>query len=165
MERPDLSIRFLFRQDRGRVSRQIWWAGTLGLALILAAMTDIWLLIGGGAARSLEKQTPLFDPRTALVYTYLVVFALAVLLIAVCHYNLSAKRLRDRGRLPGLAGILPLAALLTGAAHWMQGQLKDVLAADALPDWSLWLMDGAMLLVLVWVVAEMGIGLSRPAAR
>ena len=92
------------------------------------------------------------DARTAFTYLYLVIYAVAFLLIAVSHYNLSAKRFRARGKPAGLAGILPLAALLTGAAHWIAPRV-----GDGLPGWTVPAVDFAMLVIVIWTMLELGL--------
>lgn len=153
------SFGFLFRRDEGEVDRRIWWAGALALAVPLALMSAVWWLVGGAAHREFTPTLQLFDARTGFTYLYLLVFAAAILLIAISYYNLSAKRLRAQGLVPGLAGLLPLAALLTGAMHWMAPRI-----GDALPGWSVLAVDLAMLAVVAWNVWELGINTrSRPA--
>ena len=152
------SFRFLFRQDAGVITRAVWWTGTAALGLLLAALTLVWLALSGGAHRSLDT-TALIDARTAFTYLYLVLFAVAVLLIAVCHYNLSAKRFRARGKPAGLAGILPFAALVTGASHWIEPRVGDGMAFWVTP-----LIDFLMLVIAVWTVLELGVKESAAAA-
>ena len=143
---------FLFRRDEGVVSRSIWWRGTLALLAPLLALTWVWLLIGGGAHTGFDANQAVIA-RTGLTYLYLLVFAAGILLTAICQYNLSAKRFRARGRLPGLAGVLPLAALLTGAVHWLAPRMDG-----ALPGWAVAGVDGMMLAVAVWNVVDLGVG-------
>lgn len=150
---------FLFRRDEGVVEQPVWWAGVAALALPLGLMSLVWALIGGAAHREFTPTMQLFDARTGFAYLYLLVFAAAILLIAISYYNLSAKRLRARHLPPGLAGLLPLAALLTGAMHWMAPRI-----GDALPGWSVLAVDLAMLAVVAWNVWELGITTrNRPA--
>ena len=145
------NFRFLFRQDQGTISRGVWWAGTLALGILLAALTLVWFALSSGAHRSLDA-TNLIDARTAFTYLYLVIYAVAFLLIAVSHYNLSAKRFRARGKPAGLAGLLPLAALLTGAAHWIAPRV-----GDAMPGWTVPTIDFAMLVIVIWTMLELGL--------
>lgn len=142
---------FLFRRDEGVVSRSIWWRGTLALLAPLLALTLVWLMIGAGAHTGFDASQAVIA-RTGLTYLYLLVFAAAILLIAICQYNISAKRFRARGRLPGLAGILPLAALLTGAVHWLAPRMDG-----ALPGWAVAGVDVAMLVVVAWNVVDLGV--------
>ena len=142
---------FLFRRDEGVISRGIWWRGTLALLAPLLALTLVWLVIGAGAHTGFDASQAVIA-RTGLTYLYLLVFAAAILLIAICQYNISAKRFRARGRLPGLAGVLPLAALLAGAVHWLAPRMDG-----ALPGWAVAGADVVMLAVVVWNVVDLGI--------
>ena len=142
---------FLFRRDDGVISRGIWWRGTLALLAPLLALTLVWLVIGAGAHTGFDASQAVIA-RTGLTYLYLVVFAAGILLIAICQYNLNAKRFRARRRLPGLAGVLPLAALLTGAVHWLAPRMDE-----AMPGWAVAGVDAAMLAVVVWNVVDLGI--------
>ena len=145
------NFRFLFREDAGTITRRVWWLGTLALGLTLGVLTLIWLALSSGAHRTLDA-TNLIDARTAFTYLYLIIFAAAVLLIAICHYNLSAKRFAARGKPGSLAGLLPLAALLTGAMHWMAPRI-----GDGLPAWTSAAVDFVMLVIVVWNVLELGV--------
>ena len=141
---------FLFRHDEGVITRGLWWRGTLALLAPLAVLTLIWIVIGAGAHTGFDVSQAVIA-RTGLTYLYLLAFAACILLIGVCQYNLSAKRFRARGRPPGLAGVLPLAALLTGAAHWLAPRLDG-----ALPNWAVAVADVAMLAVIVWNLVDLG---------
>lgn len=152
------SFRFLFREDRGRIGRQTWWMGTLALGAVLALLTGVWLLVSRGVTGAFDT-TQTDVARTVFASLYLILFACGILLIAVCHYMLGAKRLNDRARPAGLAGLLPLAALLTGAVHWLQPRMEG-----AMPGWSVWVADGLMAAVVVWVVVEMGVLTGRKQA-
>ena len=83
-----------------------------------------------------------------------------ILLVAVSFYNLSAKRWRDRGRPAALAGALPLALLLAGAAHWLVPRSEDVL-----PIWIALALDGLVLVVALWTAVELGCLAGRPEKR
>lgn len=150
---------FLFRQDQGVIGRATWWRWTLVLALVLGVLSGIWRLLAPYANRSVEAGERLFEPLTFVAYAYLLVFAFAVILIGVCHYNLSAKRWRDRGRIGGLAGLLPLSALLAGAAHWLQPRI-----AESMPGWTVTVTDAILIAVILWNIVELGT-LDRPAER
>ena len=125
MGRPS-QFAFLFRTEQGRIDRQTWHYGAGLLALPLVVLTGLWLALAPYANRSLDQRA-FADPRTFASYAYLVVYAFAVLLIAVCYVNLSAKRFRDRGRPApvGLAGLLPFVALCDGAARWLQPRVAE----------------------------------------
>ena len=148
---------FLFRQDRGTIGRAIWWRWTMVLGLILGVLSGIWQALSPYANRTVAAGDRLFDPMVFAAFAYLLVFAFAVILIGVCHYNLSAKRWRDRGRIGGLAGLLPLAILFTAAAHWLQPRVSEVM-----PGWTVSICDVILLAVIVWNVIELGT-LDRPA--
>jgi uncharacterized membrane protein YhaH (DUF805 family) len=148
---------FLFRTDQGRIGRAVWWRGTIGLLLVLGVLSALWRLLEPYANRTVEVGQRLFDPMTFVAFTYLLFYAVAVMLIAVCHYNLSAKRWRDRGRIGGLAGLLPAAALFAGAAHWLQPRVADVM-----PPITVTLFDAVLLGIVVWNIVELGT-LDKPA--
>lgn len=86
-------------------------------------------------------------------YLYLLVYGFAVLLIAISHYNLSAKRWRDRRwRFPGaLAALLPLFALFSGAAHAVQPRVADVMSY-----WYVVIVDAALVAIIAWNAVELG---------
>ena len=76
----------------------------------------------------MAPDSPLFDWATFLTFVYLLLYAFAVLFIGISLYNLSAKRLRARKLPTGLAGLVPLAALFSGAAHWLQPRVGEYLS-------------------------------------
>lgn len=144
-------LRFLYRSEDGAIDRRLWWIGVAPLAAILFAMTAIWLVLEPWARRGLDERAFL-DPMTIVAYVYLMVFAFTVMFFAVCFVMLSMKRLRDRGRPPGLAGALPLAALLAGAASWLEPQVGGAfIPAAAIIAWV------ALGLVALWTIIEMGV--------
>lgn len=144
-------LNFLYRTDQGTLSRAAWWSGLAPLASLLLVMTAIWRLVAPWGQRGLDERAFL-DPLTAISYIYLLVYTFAIILIAVCYTNLSAKRFRARGRIGGLAGLLPLAALLSGAAHWLYPRV-----ADAMPYWPIAAIDIAAIAVLVWHIVDLGL--------
>ena len=146
------SFRFLFQEDSGTVDRGTWWRGFSMIALPLVLMTAIWLALSGNAMAPVADNIPQPSGWTALAHIYLLLYAVAILLAAICYYNLGAKRLRARKQTPALAGLLPLAALLAGAAHWVAPRV-----GDALPFWTATAFDLVALAILVWNVAEMGV--------
>ena len=147
---PESGARFLYRTDQGRIDAKTWVRGTLMLGAILGVLTAIWVFLSPYAEHDLDK-TPLFAWRTFAAYVYLMFYAFAVILIAICHYNLSAKRWRDRGWPSSLAGLLPLSALLAGAAHWLQPRVAEVM-----PFWYVAAVDVLLVAVIVWNVVELG---------
>ena len=145
------SLHFLYRNDEGQLGRAAWWSGLIPLASVLVVMTIIWLLLAPWGQRGLDQRAFL-DPRTIVAYLYLMVFTFAVILIAISYTNLSAKRFRTRGRMPGFAGLLPLAALFAGAAHWLYPRVAEVM------PWALVAMcDVALIGVIVWHVFDLGV--------
>ncbi len=147
---PEAGFSFLFRSDQGRIDAPTWWRGSAGLGAVLAALTAVWLYLSPSAYRSLGT-TPFLAWWTLTAYAYLLLYAFAVLLIAVCYTNLSAKRWRDRGRPASFAGLLPLAALVTGAAHWLQPRVTEFI-----PYWYVLGTDLLLVGLLVWTVVELG---------
>lgn len=145
-------IAFLYRTEQGRVDRTTWVRGAAGLAAVLAPLTLIWLALSPYTEHDLAK-TPFFVWQTVAAYAYLAVYALAVLLISASWVNLSAKRFRALGRPAplGLAGMLPLAALLAGAAHWLQPRVAEVM-----PRWYVSIFDVALVAVAAWSLLELG---------
>jgi uncharacterized membrane protein YhaH (DUF805 family) len=145
------AIRFLFQSYEGSVDRRAWWSGTLMLAAILIPLTLIWLFISPATHRDLS--TPeLLNAGALAAFIYLVIFAFAVILIAVSWTNLSAKRFRAVGRPAALAGALPFAGLIDGAAHWFQ-----LRAADVFPGWAVLIFDVALVAVGLWSFYELGV--------
>lgn len=154
----DRSFDFLFRTDRGRIGGAVWWRGTIPLVLLAAVLTGGWMLLRPYASHDLSK-TPFLDAATLLAHAYLVCFAFAVILIAVCEYNLSAKRFRDRGRPAALAAILPLTLLVAGALIWFVPR-----SSGDLPEWTAPAALVVVLAVVVWNVVDLGFGPTRAPA-
>ncbi len=144
------SLRFLYRSEEGVIERRLWWMGVIPLASLLFVLTLVWKLLAPWAGRGLDERA-LLDARTMAAYAFLIVYAFSVLLITVCFVMLSMKRLSARGRPTGLAGALPLAALLAGAMHWVQPQVEGV------PFWLVIICDVVLAAALVWSVVEMGV--------
>ena len=156
---PDRSFYFLFRSDRGRIGRAVWWRGTIPLAVVAGLGTLGWVWLRRFTIHDLSK-TALIDVPTLVAYVYLAVFSFAVILIAICEYNLSAKRFRDRGRTPALAAVLPLTFFLAGAIIWSVPN-----SFGELPPWTVSVASVAVAGVLIWNIVELGFGPSRePAA-
>ena len=150
-------VRFLFQNYEGTINRRTWRSGTLVLAAILVPLTIIWLLVAPATHRDLSKPE-LLDGEALGAFVFLVIFAFAVILIAVSWTNLSAKRFRALGRPAALAAALPFAALLGGAAHWFQPH-----AADIFPGWALIFIDIALAAIALWSFYELG--LANPIRR
>jgi uncharacterized membrane protein YhaH (DUF805 family) len=147
---PRLDANFLFRTEEGRIGVKTWRRGTILLAAPLAILTAIWLVLEPYAYRDLST-TAFFAPMTLVAYIYLLFYAFAVLLIAICYYNLSAKRWRDRARPASFAGLLPFFALLSGAMHWLQPRVADVI-----PFAYVVLVDLALVAIIGWNIVELG---------
>ena len=148
----DAGFRFLYREDRGRISRAAWWRATLPLAALVALATAGWVAVRPYAVHDLNRQ-PFIDGATVGAYLYLALYAFGLILAAVCSYNVSAKRFRDRGRAGRWAAVLPLAAFLTGALVWFIPQsFGDV------PDWAGGVAEVALLVVVAWNILDLGIG-------
>lgn len=145
-------IAFLYRTEQGHIGRADWRRGAAGLAAPLISLTLIWFALSPYTEHDLAK-SPFFVWQTVAAYAYLAVYALAVLLISASWVNLSAKRFRDLGRPAplALAGLLPLAALLTGAAHWLQPRVAEVM-----PRWYVTIGDAALAAVALWTLFELG---------
>jgi uncharacterized membrane protein YhaH (DUF805 family) len=141
---------FLFRSDAGRIDRPTWWRGTILLAGPLVLATFGWTELAPWAHRGLDERG-LIDVPTLAAYVYLLIYAFAVLLIAISFYNLCAKRWRDRGRPAALAGTLPLALLFAGAAHWLVPRSEDMV-----PIWVALVLDGVALAIALWTLIELG---------
>lgn len=148
----DFTGRFGFRTDQGRIDAAAWRQGTLFLAVPLAVLTLIWFVLAPFTQHDLAR-TPFLAWGTMAAFIYLMFYAFAILLIAICHYNLSAKRWRDRGwRFPGaLAGLLPIAALISGAAHWLQPREAEIISY-----WYVAGIDFALVAVIAWNAVELG---------
>jgi hypothetical protein len=149
-------FRFLFRTDKGTVSRDVWWFGTTLISTIVLSFQIVWLLVSPYATSDLS-QRGLFDAAALGVYSFLIVYAFVAFLSGVCWYNLSAKRFRDRGLAPSFAGLPMVLALLAGAAHWLAPRMPEMVPAFVPST-----LDIALVLVILWCVFELGL---RPAAK
>jgi uncharacterized membrane protein YhaH (DUF805 family) len=149
--------RFGYRTDQGRIDAKTWWQGTAFLGVPLAALTLIWFFLAPLTHHDLAT-TPFLAWGTIAAFVYLLCYAFTILLMAICHYNLSTKRWRDRGwRFPGaLAGLLPLSALASGAAHWLQPRVADVM-----PYWYVAVLDTLLVAIILWNVVDLGFFESR----
>ncbi len=148
---------FLFRSDRGRVDRATWLRNTVPLALLAGVGTLGWVWLSPYAHHDLAT-TQFLAPLTIVAYVYLLIYAFAVILLAVCEYNLSAKRFRDRGRPAALAGILPASLLLGSAVIWF-----IPLSFGSIPDWVGPVVLSLLVAVALWNVVELGVLKNRGA--
>jgi hypothetical protein len=145
------SGRFGFRTDQGRINAKTWREGAGLLLALFAGLTAIWLVLEPNAHRELSATSKLFEWKTFATYAYLLFYTFAVLFIGISFYNLSAKRLRARDMPTGLAGLVPLAALLASAAHWLQPRVSEDLSY-----WYVAGLDALLVAALVWTVAQLG---------
>ncbi len=143
------TFRTLYRDAEGTLGRAEWVRASalpIGTAL---AMTALAYAISPGP-RDLSTQ-PFFAVSIVAVHAYLMVYGFSLILLAVMQYFVSAKRFRDLGRAPGLAGLAPFALLLAGAAAWFQPRSEG-----AMPEWAVWPFYIGALAVVVWNVVELG---------
>jgi uncharacterized membrane protein YhaH (DUF805 family) len=145
-------IRFLYRTEQGRVDRATWLRGAGALVAIIAPLHVIWLFLARYTDHDLARD-PFFVPMTAVAYAFVIFYAFAILLVAVCYVNLSAKRFRDLGRRwpVALAGFAPIVALIDGATHWLQPRVAEVM-----PIFWVWGVDAALAGVIGWTIYELG---------
>lgn len=141
---------FLFRTDEGRIDAGTWWRNAGLLAGIFVVLTLAWILVAPFAEHDLATE-PLFVVSVLAANLYKIVYGFAVIILLVCYYNLSAKRWRDIGRPPALAGLLPFVACLTGAMHWLAPR-----SAGAVPHFWIILADCVLFLVFVWNLVDLG---------
>jgi len=144
------SAGFLFRQEEGRIDKSLWWYGSLRLGGLFAALTVIAFFVLPYTKHDLST-TPLFTWPIFASYVYLILYLFAIILIGVCHYNLSAKRWRDRGKPAAFAGLVPFFAMFAGAVHWLHPQM-----VDAVPYWMVMLADAGFFALLIWMIIELG---------
>ncbi len=150
-------IRFLYRNDQGRIDSVTWLRGVRTLTMILVPFALIWLFLAPYTDHDITT-SPFFVPQTATAYAFAILYAFAVLLVAVSYVNLSAKRFRDRHLSPalGYASIAPFAALLAGAAHWLQPRVTEAMARG----W-VWGADAILIAVALWTLYELGLQPSK----
>ena len=148
---PTAGFRFLYRTDKGRIDRAGWFRAAAPLAVSFVVTTAIMLALLPWANRPLTERA-FFDPAAFAANTYILVYAALTLLTAISWVNLGAKRFRDRGRPAplGLAGLLPLAMLVAGAADWLQPRVAEVM-----PRATVWACEGALVVVAIWTFLEM----------
>lgn len=148
--------RFLFRSEDGVVDAPTWRRHTAWLAALVLAMTLVWRLLRPYAHHDLATQA-FFAPMTIVAYAYLIVYAFAVIFIAISYTMLSMKRLRDRGEPTGLAGLVPLLALFAGSLYFLQAKTPEVISY-----WYVVALDVALVLVVAGTIADLGF---RPGRR
>lgn len=143
---PQSRFYFLFRTDKGVIDAGTWLRGSAALLALNSVLTFFWLLMLPYATRGLDERV-LLDLPTLAIYVYLFIYAEIVILSAVSFYNLTAKRFRACQRPPALAGLIPFTALVTGAYHWLQPRVSEVIS-----DWSVPVLDVIFIACCVWSV-------------
>ena len=143
------SFRSLYRDAEGTLGPAEWARASALPVGIAVAMTALAYLVSPGP-RDLATQ-PFVSASIVAVHAYLMIYGFALILLAVMQYFVSAKRFRDLGRPPGLAGLAPFALLLAGAAAWFQPRSEG-----AMPEWAVWPFYLVALGVIVWNVIELG---------
>lgn len=142
--------RFLFRQEEGTVDAPTWRFHAGWLAALAIAMTIVWLVLRPYAHHDLNTEA-FIRWITVAAFTYLIIYAFALILASICYTMLSIKRLRDLGRPTGLAGLVPLLVLLAASLHFMRDQTPDVVLLGYVIA-----LDLALAVVVVWTVVELG---------
>jgi hypothetical protein len=148
--------RFLFRSEDGVVDAPTWRFHVVWLALLLTGLTAGWLVLRPLTRHDLATSA-FIAPGTVAAFTYLVLYAFAVLLVAVSYTMLSIKRLRARALPTGLAGLVPLLSLLAASLHFLHAQTPDVVGLPYVV-----LLDGALLAAVGWTAVELGARTDRP---
>lgn len=143
--------RFLFREEAGEIDAPTWRIHVAWLAALALGLTLVWRALAPYAHHDLS-QSAFIAPMTILAYSYLLAFAFAVLLIAISYTMLTIKRLRARGLPTGLAGLVPLLALLCGAAHFLRGKTPDVVSI-----WYPAALDLTLAMAIVWTLYACGV--------
>ena len=145
--------RFLFRQDQGTIDASTWRLHASWLLALAVAMTLVWLLLRPYAHVDLKTG---LRWATVFAFTYLIAYAFALILAAICYTMLSIKRLRDLGLYTGLAGLVPLLVLFAASLHFMRAQTPDVIVLPYVVA-----LDALLCLVTVATVARLGFGANR----
>ena len=141
---------FLFREDFGVVDAATWRFHTAWLALLTLALTLLLIPLRPYTFHDLAT-TPFLAPLTILAYGYVVVYSFAILAIAISFVMLSIKRLRDRGRPTGFAGMVPFLAFLAASVHFLRPQVPDTISI-----WYAIALDVLLAVAVVVTVVELG---------
>jgi uncharacterized membrane protein YhaH (DUF805 family) len=147
--------RFLFRQEEGMVDAPTWRRHTSWLVALLAVLAFGWHVLQPYAHHDLATSAFL-APMTILAFAYLLVYAFAILLIAISYVMLSMKRLRDRREPVGLAGLVPFLAFLAGAVGLLQEKTPDVIAYGYVVG-----LDVALAAAILWTLWDLGFQAGR----
>jgi hypothetical protein len=144
-----MSFRSTYRDAEGTIGPAEWARASALPVGVAVLMTALAYAISPGP-RDLGTQ-PFISISIVAVHAYLMVYGFALIMLAVMEYFVSAKRFRDLGRAPGLAGLAPFALLLAGAAAWFQPRSEG-----SMPEWAVWPFYAFALAVVVWNVVELG---------
>jgi uncharacterized membrane protein YhaH (DUF805 family) len=143
------TFRFLYREAEGAIGPGLWArasAWPVGIAIAMTALA--WGLAPG--PRDLATQ-PFFSLSIFAVHAYYIVYAFALIVLAVAQYFVSAKRFIDLGKSPAWAGLAPFCLLIAGAAAWYQPRSEGWM-----PAWGVWPFYALAAEVVIWNVAELG---------
>ena len=143
-------VRFLFRQENGRIDAATWRIHAGWIAAVAAALTIGWVLLRPYAHHDLKTEA-FIRWITVAAFTYVIVYAFALILLAICYTMLSIKRLRDLGRPTALAGLVPLFVFFAACLLFMRDQTPDVIVLPYVIA-----LDLVLAIVVVWTVAELG---------
>ena len=141
---------FLFRQDYGVIDAPTWRLHTGWLAALTLVLTLLLVPLRPYTVHDLAT-TPFIAPMTILAYTYVITYSFAILAIAISFVMLSIKRLRDRGRPTGFAGMVPFLALLAASVHFLRPQVPDTISI-----WYAVALDVLLAVAVVVTVVELG---------
>jgi uncharacterized membrane protein YhaH (DUF805 family) len=150
MEAPKSRWSFLFRSDEGQIDAATWWRNAALLVAIFAVLALGWILVAPFAEHDLARE-PLFTFSSLAANLYRIFYGFTTILLLICYYNLSAKRWRDIGRPPALAGLLPFFACIAAALHWLEPR-----TGGEIPHVVVVLADILLVLILIWTVIELG---------
>ena len=146
---------FLFRREDGIIDAATWRLHAGWLSALVGTLTVLWSALRPYAHHDLATSAFL-APLTILAFAYLVLYAFATLLIAVCYVMLSMKRFRDRGRYVGLAGLVPVLVLFAASLHFLRAQTPDVVSL-----WYVVALDAILVGTTAWTIIELGFKPSR----
>ena len=147
--------RFLFRQDAGRIDAATWRFHAGWIAAVAVALTVGWLLLRPYAQHDLKTEA-FIRWGTVAAFTYVILYAFALILLAICYTMLSIKRLRDIGRPTALAGLVPLFVFLAASLLFIRDQTPDVIVLPYVIA-----LDVVLAIVVAWTVVELGFRDSR----
>lgn len=142
--------RFLFRQEHGCIDAATWRLHAGWIAAVAVALTVGWLLLRPYAQHDLKTEA-FIRWVTVTAFTYVILYAFALILLAICYTMLSIKRLRDVRRPTALAGLVPLFVFFDASLHFLRAQTPDVIVLPYVIA-----LDVVLAVIVVWTVAELG---------